>query len=84
MSDLPRSTFSTERAIVYRDRACEFSKLADYELSTGLKARYLQQAQAWHDLAVIAEQSLSRLAASQPRLCDVAKAKWWRPWGRGV
>jgi hypothetical protein len=45
-----------DRASLYRIRAQQFSSLAEVETATQLKARYLQLATCWHDLAVAAEQ----------------------------
>jgi hypothetical protein len=51
---------SPERASLYRMRAQQFSSLAEVETATHLKARYLQLATCWHDLAVAAEQGWIR------------------------
>ena len=51
---------TSDRASLYRVRAQQFAHLAECETATELKARYLQLATCWHDLAVVAEQGWIR------------------------
>ncbi|HEY1708706.1 MAG TPA: hypothetical protein VGG10_10620 [Rhizomicrobium sp.] len=48
------------RASLYRVRAQQFTYLAEHETAAQLKARYLQLATCWHDLAIAAEQGWIR------------------------